>query len=106
MNIIAFIDGTMKKYEGYKDLFQELSGLDYVISSVEDGIIKAKLGDEEKEITFGELVVDSVKDKFIFDISEYKDNLKESVASLKKQGLLDNEKIKKLGEQFAFLKAK
>ncbi len=104
MKIVMFISGDKKDFGSYKDMYLELSSLGYIISKVEDGVIFATLNNESVEINFAELVTESTKDKFIFDVSEYKDSVKESITDLKKQGLFNKEMLAKLGEQFAFLK--
>ncbi len=100
MKVININSG--KIYENYVELFQELSNENMVISEVLDGKIIGKKGDENIEIEIGEISLET-KEKLIFEVSEYKDSLRESVALLKKQGLITKESLTKLGEQFKFL---
>lgn len=103
MKVINITNG--KVYENYVELFQELSNDGVVISVIEDGKIIGKKGEEDFSIEIGEISTET-KDKLIFEVSEYKDSLRESVTLLKKQGLITKEAINKLGEQFAFMNSK
>ncbi len=103
------VDNTEAKFGTYKELFQDLSGKDYIVSGVENGVIHTING-EKKPIDFsvGEVVVviENTQANLIAEVSAYRDDLRVWAGEMKKQKLIGDEQLKKLAEQLAFLPKK
>jgi len=101
MQILLFSDSyKAKKFESFKDLFIELSADGHVILNLEDGIIQTNKDNLEYTIINNE----GIKDKFIADVSGYRDELRNSFTLLQKQGIpMPAETINALKEQLSFI---
>ena len=102
--IVVFDDKNgVQRFDDFSVLFQTFAKENEFVKSVEDGVIVLTKNKTEREVTFGYLEVEGIKDEFVSDITEYRDRLRISVKEVMQQIGISKPELEKLKNQFEFL---
>lgn len=100
-NIVLYRNEFSKVFESFEDIFQYISEEGIIVNSIEDGIIDTDKG----LFNFSYISNEGTKTIFSENIISYRDNLRASILTLKKQGIqISKKELLKLAKQFEFLK--
>jgi len=98
--IVLIKENEIELFDSMKDMFQSMSEKGDFVISLEDGKLKTK----DKEFEYGYLSIEDTANKFKEEVSTYREELRASVALLKKQGIgVSKTELNKLAKQFEFL---